>query len=364
MQNNTSNTSFEWAIIGAGPAGIAAVGKLLDNHIDPKKILWIDPAFQVGDFGTHWKNVSSNTKVKLFSKFYAECSSFEYNGFSNDFAINGLNPEQTCQLSLAAEPLQWITNHLREKVITMQDKVIYLKLRKRQWEIALANAIDSAGKSEQATRVITAKNVILATGAEAKSLLFPQIEEITLKTALDPEKLKTLVNGQDTIAVFGSSHSAIIIIKALLEECNVKKVINFYQEPLRYAVILDDWTLFNDTGLKGNTAVWARENIDGIWPAKLDRVISHQDSLSEVLPLCQKAIYAIGFQKRLVSVEGLQSLAYNDRSGIIAPGLFGFGIGFPESKEDPFGTVEYRVGMWKFMEYITRVLPVWLQYGT
>lgn len=59
---------FKWAVIGAGPAGIAAVGKLIDAGINPKEIVWIDPEFKVGDFGTHWRNVSSNTKVGLFLK--------------------------------------------------------------------------------------------------------------------------------------------------------------------------------------------------------------------------------------------------------------------------------------------------------
>lgn len=347
-----SNT-FEWAVIGAGPAGIAAVGQLLDNHIDAKNILWIDPTFTVGDFGAYWNPVSSNTIVQLFLKFYTACASFQYDASSKDFAINALNPERTCQLSLAAEPLQWITNILRKKVITLEDKAIHLKLHQRQWEISLAK-----------TDKMIAKSVILATGAEPKSLSFSGVEEITLKTALDPKKLSRAVGSEDTVAVFGSSHSAIIIIKALLEECHVKKVINFYREPLRYAIGLDGWTLFNDTGLKGNTAAWARENIDGVLPNKLQRVISNTDSCSEILPLCQKAVYAVGFEKRKVSVEGLESLNYNTRSGIIAPGLFGFGIGFPESKEDSFGTLEYRVGLWKFMEYITRVMPVWLKYGT
>ena len=29
---------FDWAIIGAGPAGIAAIGKLIDNGIDPNSV--------------------------------------------------------------------------------------------------------------------------------------------------------------------------------------------------------------------------------------------------------------------------------------------------------------------------------------
>jgi cation diffusion facilitator CzcD-associated flavoprotein CzcO len=42
---------FKWAIVGAGPAGIATVGLLLDNKVDARDILWIDPDFKVGDFG-------------------------------------------------------------------------------------------------------------------------------------------------------------------------------------------------------------------------------------------------------------------------------------------------------------------------
>ncbi len=349
----SNKSDFQWAVIGAGPAGIAAIGKLLDNNIDPKKIVWIDPAFTVGDFSTKWKNVSSNTRVKLFLNFYAACQSFRYDVFSKDFEINAYDPSKTCLLSLAATPLQWISQHLEKTVVSIVDKAMHLKLHHRKWEISLDK-----------NAAIQAKNVILAMGAEPKSLSFPQIQEINLKTALDPEKLVSEVNEEDTVAVFGSSHSAIIILRTLLEKCRVKKVINFYRDPLRYAIQLPDWILFDDTGLKGTTAEWAREHIDGQWPDKLERVISNQDTLSEILPLCQKAIYAVGFEKRKISVEGMQSLAYNEKSGIIAPGLFGFGIGFPESKEDPFGTVEYRVGLWKFMEYITRVMPVWLQYST
>ena len=45
---------FQWAVVGAGPAGIAAVGKLLDHGVLPKTILWLDPQFCVGDLGRFW----------------------------------------------------------------------------------------------------------------------------------------------------------------------------------------------------------------------------------------------------------------------------------------------------------------------
>jgi len=345
------HTSFDWAIIGAGPAGIAAVGKLIDHGIAPRKIAWIDPEFTVGDFGTKWRKVSSNTKVALFLKFFEDCASFQYSA-APDFAINQADPEKTCLLELAAEPLQWITDHLKDKIHAIHGKVQHLTLYDRHWHITLAES------------TLRAKNVVVTTGAEPKSLSFPGIEEIHLTTALDPNQLKAACHKDDVVAVFGASHSAIIILKSLLEECHVKKVINFYLSPLRYAVYLDDEILFDDTGLKGTTAEWAREHINGTLPSKLERVVSSEEAIRANLPLCNKAIYATGFQKRLIPVDGMLTLEYNNRNGIIAPGLFGLGIAFPEAKTDRFGTLEYRVGLWKFMDYLNRVMPVWLKYGT
>jgi len=388
-----TNSTFTWAVVGAGPAGIAAVGKLMDHGISPKEIAWIDPAFMVGDFGTKWCKVSSNTRVRLFSKFYEACRAFDY-ASAPEFDIQKTDPNTTCLLGLAAEPLRWITQQLQTKVQVFQSKAQQLKLRDRYWEISLSDIYPSPLKfwgcsqpdSSSSHRIdyapgthqvdaypapsnpmgikVRAKNVILATGAEPHSLSFPDVEEIHLSTALDPDKLNAACDKEDTIAVFGSSHSAIIILENLIEKTNVKKVINFYLAPLRYAVYFEDWILFDDTGLKGNAAIWARKHIDGKLPDKLQRVISDEENIRVTLPMCNKVVYATGFQKRLVPVEGMRRLEYNAGSGIIAPGLFGFGIAFPEAKMDRFGTIEHRVGLWKFMEYINSVMPVWLQYGT
>lgn len=345
------DTSFAWAVIGAGPAGIATVGKLIDAGVEPKKIAWIDPEFKVGDFGTHWQKVSSNTKVGLFLKYFNECTSFKYSS-APDFKIHKVDPNGTCFLALAVEPLQWITDTLQKSVTPMRGKIQQLKLYDRHWHLTLPNS------------KIQAKNVVVATGAEPKSLALSGIDEIPLKIALDPDLLKSFCAKDDVIAVFGASHSAIIIVKTLLEVCDIRKVVNFYLSPLRYAIYFDDWILFDDTGLKGKTAEWARENIDGKLPAKLERIISSQENIRVNIPLCTKAIYATGFQRRLIPVEGMQTLEYNDRSGIIAPGMFGLGIAFPEAKIDRYGTLEYRVGLWKFLDYLNRVMPVWLKYSS
>jgi hypothetical protein len=55
-------------------------------------------------------------------------------------------------------------------------------------------------------------------------------------------------------------------------------------------------------------------------------------------------------------------LGYNPNNGIIASGLFGVGIAFPQYAQDRYGDGEYRVGLKKFMDYLHCVLPVWLRY--
>src|SRR5579872_5176753 len=96
--------SCHWAIIGAGPAGIATIGQLLDAGVAPEEIIWIDPHFAVGDFGLLWRNVPSNTKVSLFIKFLQACQSFEYQKGPEDFALHKTDLHKTCQLGLMADP--------------------------------------------------------------------------------------------------------------------------------------------------------------------------------------------------------------------------------------------------------------------
>ncbi len=69
-------TEYVWTVIGAGPAGIATVGRLLDHGIEPDEIAWIDPDFTGGDFGTRWRGVSSNTRVAGFLNYLAASPAF------------------------------------------------------------------------------------------------------------------------------------------------------------------------------------------------------------------------------------------------------------------------------------------------
>jgi cation diffusion facilitator CzcD-associated flavoprotein CzcO len=342
--------TYAWTVIGAGPAGIAAVGRLLDHGIPDDGIAWIDPHFVAGDLGQKWRSVSSNTIAGTFLDYLNGSPAFRFSE-APPLPLQEIDSTETCALALVADPLLWITEHLRERVNTVQTTANSLHLHNRQWRI------------ETQGHDIYAENVILAVGAVPMKLEYPNLAEIPVEVALDPEKLAEQPLDGATVAVFGSSHSSMIVLPNLLRQ-PVEKVINFYRSPLKYAVYLDDWILFDDTGLKGRAAEWARENIDGVYPERLERCWVSSPEFSGKLEACDRVVYTVGFQRRkLPETPQWGQLDYNQQNGIIAPGLFGLGIAFPEYAEDPYGYGQYRVGLKKFMDYLNSVLPLWMHYG-
>ncbi|MEB3023827.1 FAD/NAD(P)-binding protein [[Mycobacterium] crassicus] len=343
-------TEISWAVIGAGPAGIAAVGKLLDHGVAGEEIVWIDPDFAAGDFGTKWHAVPGNTQVSLFLDYLNASPSFRF-AEAPPFELNNIDPQQTCLLGVVAEPLVWISQHLCERVKPVKAVATELALRNRQWIIRTD------------TDEIVAKNVILAVGSTPKKLDHPHVEEIPIEVALDPKKLENLSLDGATIAVFGSSHSTMVALPNLLAT-PARKLVNFYQSPTKYAVYFDDYIQFDDTGLKGKAAQWARENIDGTLPERLERYWVNSPEFSDQLQACTHAVYTVGFARRqLPATPQWGTLDYDPSNGILAPGLFGVGIAFPEYRTDPFGAGQYRIGLSKFMQRLESALPLWLRYG-
>ncbi|WP_343708446.1 FAD/NAD(P)-binding protein [Mycobacterium sp.] len=343
--------TYAWTVIGAGPAGIAAVGKLLDRGVADEDIAWIDPSFAAGDLGTKWRSVSSNTKVGTFLEYLNGAKAFRFSD-APAMPLTETDPEETCALALVADPLSWITDHLRERVDIFETTATGLTLENRQWRI------------ETAQQDIASSNVILAVGATPKKLNYTQLQEIPLEVALDPGKLTGQPLKDATVAVFGSSHSSMIALPHLLRH-PVAKIVNFYRSPVQYAVYLDDWILFDDTGLKGRAADWARENIDGVLPDRLERCLVDGPDFDDKLAECDLAVYTVGLQRRtLPETRQYGQLDYNPDNGILAPGLFGVGIAFPARAVDRYGYVEYRVGLQKFMDHLHDVLPLWSRYST
>ena len=171
---------------------------------------------------------------------------------------------------------------------------------------------------------VTAKKIILSVGSEAKVLAHnPEI--ISLQHALNPKLIKNYFSPDETIGVVGSSHSAVLIIKNLLD-AGAKKVLNFYRSPFLYAVYFDDFILYDSTGLKGQAADWTKDYLEDNHPANLQRIELKDKPLEKELQACDKVVYAIGFEPRTQPViESDVRYDYLLMHGLLAPELIWFG---------------------------------------
>jgi hypothetical protein len=343
----------DWAVIGGGPAGITVVGLLLDLGITDKQITWIDDEFVVG--GLHYyQNVPANAKTKMFIEFLQACTSFSYCHSPAIDRLFELDLEKEYDLKFIVEPLQDITNYLRQRVVSIKSRLIGLNFHPAYdaWILTLSNS----------RRQIRATNVVLATGSHPRVLNYEECKnQIPLDEALDKQKLAAHVNDTDTIVIVGSAHSAILILK-YLSELPVPRIFNFYTKPIVYPIQMDGWVLNDNTGLMGVTAQWAKEVLEKNPPAKIIRLYNKPEIREAWLPLCTKIIYAAGFERNeLPSIPGVSYDDYNAQTGIIGPRLFGIGIAFPEVYTDPLGNVEHAVGLPDFMEYAQKIVPTWVQ---
>ncbi len=344
---------YDWIVVGAGPAGIATVGNLLDAGVEKDQLLWLDPYFEVGDFGRLWSGVSSNTKVRLFEQFLLACQSFHFNQAPR-FPLQDCEPEATCLLGEMKAPLLWVTEQLQSQCQHRSALITELQQNDDDWVLV----------TDQ-NEVFRAHHVVLATGAEEKQLdgvpLAQEAQVIPLKQILNESCYHQYFSQHDRVAVFGGSHSAVIALRHLIE-LPVMQVVNFHRQPLKYAEYLEGGILYDNTGLKGNAATWAKQYLEfpdsAQFPSNLLRVQSTLENMQHYLPRCNKVVYAVGFNARRLSAGCL--LEHNPQTGVIAPGLYGVGIGFPEQKTDQYGETEWRVGLWKFMEYLKVVVPQWV----
>lgn len=351
----SNNADAAWVVIGAGPAGISAVGLLLELKIPAKAITWIDKKFNVGRLGESYSNVPSNIQTKYFVQFINSCKTFQKIDSPAIEKLFNYDPESEYPLHIIVDPLRDITNYLCTQVVAIKDNLQSLDFYDDLWHVGISN------------RKITAYNVILATGSHPRTLDYScNAVQVSLDIALDKTLLAEQLNPQDSVAVVGSSHSAILILK-YLSELPVKRIINFYNKPLQYAIpnpsgVINEWG-----GLKGVTARWALEVLEKNPPANLVRIFNSPAALDAWLSICNKIIYAVGFERNelpLITNNPQCYSSYDSSSGIIAPRLFGIGIAFPEQVYDTNGKPQLGIGLNDFIEYAQRVMPLWMKRST
>ncbi|KAL1616948.1 hypothetical protein SLS56_011215 [Neofusicoccum ribis] len=427
MYYSTSSSQRNYAavVVGGGPAGITVVGNLLDQQaqLPAQRLLWVDPHFRAGRVNSRYREVPSNTAVRLFIEFAEAVPAFrrivEKTPQPNAVtALRELEQAKGCELSKAADMCLMLTDGLakHDDVHQQMGKVTQATFDKqpeqqtKHWTVSL----------DDGAPVVT-PHVILCTGSSPISQPLPIVDKLKdlrlrnlhLDTALAPSILARTFDPQEpaTVAVIGASHSAILVLMNLYNLASTShsnlRIKWFTRNKLRYAEYMDGWILRDNTGLKGQAAEWARENLEDekfdqspvskyvkkVWTNRGD-----EDAVYKVeLPGCTHIVQAVGYKRdaipdlqvtegngapseplnviydnltgRFVKSVPVGSAATSTASAAsgqasdekeFVPGLYGAGIAFPERVTDPYGNVEYNVGFFKFMKFAKRVIPEWV----
>lgn len=340
--------AVQWCVVGAGPAGIVVVGLLIDLGIPRDQIVWIDPEFNVGRLGQYYQTVPGNTKTSLYIDFLRACKTFQECAPTAIQDLQQYELTKEYQLSIIIKPLQQITDCMSKRVFAQKTILTGLEFAHDTWHIECANGFEC-----------DAQRVVLATGSYPRSLHYTDSPEIPLDLALNQQALSERVFKDDTVAVVGSAHSAVLVLK-FLSELPVGRIINFYKKPFVYTTDMGGWLLYSSSGLKGVAAQWAKEVLEKNPPCNLVRVYNSEKARAAWLPLCTKIIYAAGYERN--PIPGCKpDMTYDTQSGKIAPGLFGIGIAFPQVVIDQAGNEEHKIGLNSFMQHALEMLPEWLR---
>lgn len=338
----------DWMVIGAGPAGIATVGVLLDIGVDQNRIIWLDPEFQVGRL-QNYGEVHANGVTAGFIKFINSCAVFQECSTPSIVALNSLDPQQYNALDVVIEPLRDLSAYLRTKVSSVQDFMKSLYFADDSWTVVTAS-----------DQVISGYNVVLATGSHPAVLDYEQEKVISLDIALNPHNLARILKPDDIVGVVGNSHSGVLLLKFLTElPFQLSHIYNLYRSPLTYVVDMGDWKLNEFNGLKGEAALWAQSVLEKNPPANMTRLKSTPEVLESTLNKCTKVVYAIGYEQNALPLINDSMPITMKEAGVIAPRLFGIGIAFPELVTNAIGVQGHCIGLNSFMRYVQQMIPQW-----
>ncbi|KAK9781732.1 putative Pyridine nucleotide-disulfide oxidoreductase-domain-containing protein [Seiridium cardinale] len=380
-------------VVGGGAAGIAVLGSLLEK-MDQGKIAWVDTEFKGGRINRKYREVPSNTKVALFLAYARGTKPFlevlENTAKPNAItALEELPQDGTCSLGYAGDMLNLLSDGLvkHPRVERHEGKVMDACWNEGSTEWSLSIEDPKSGSVESRTAPL----VVYCTGSSPTTVQLPtssaaSTKLLDLDVALKPSDLAATIPSEKdiTVGVVGASHSAILVIMNLFKLTQKThphlRIRWFARSPsLKYAIYKDGWILYDNTGLKGEAARFAKEQLDG---ANLDTsdagkvirrvdcsggVEKEKEAMTRELPECDYVVQAVGFtrdelpaMKETLEFDHGTGGFKNAKSGKELSGLFGAGIAFPERVTDPEGNVEHAVGFFKFMKFLKRVVPEWV----
>jgi hypothetical protein len=320
-------------IIGTGAAGLLALFSLSFTNISPDDIVLIDPYHDGGDLQRKYCCIQSNTIWnQLLDILRSKGISIE----ALPSPWRDLDPSKPAPLKEYIQLLRYVTKPFAERCESIYATVLRLE---KDEEKGVTRIFFDTHQS------LATKVCIVATGCHPKHLSFP-IPTIPLEIALHQDRLKSYVESNQTVCVFGLSHSGTLILSNLHKlKVNTHA---FYKGTTPFLFARDG----EYDGIKQESEVIADAIVAGLYPS------IHLHSLSdtaEIIRWTRKSdwvIYAAGFQRTSFSA----SFTYNEITGQLneLPNTWGFGIAFPNRASDG---IHWDVSIPSFFSHIELQCP-------
>jgi pyruvate/2-oxoglutarate dehydrogenase complex dihydrolipoamide dehydrogenase (E3) component len=134
---------MKWAVIGGGPSGIGAVGKLIDAG---QQVIWIDPNFEnIGRMGKYYRGVPANTPNESLWNALTDCQSFEIAKYyankvkNNEVTLRDLEPSECSQLGYLCDALEHASSTLQSNnLVTVIQGTVTSIFLKDSWNIDIS----------------------------------------------------------------------------------------------------------------------------------------------------------------------------------------------------------------------------------
>jgi cation diffusion facilitator CzcD-associated flavoprotein CzcO len=314
-------------VIGSGAAGLLLLSNLEKGGIHPDQVIVIDPHLCGGDLNQKWSSVRSNTVWRRL------LDSVPYPGPLPE-QWSSIDPEKPCILQNYIEYLKEIVRPFLNKCELHCTYATKVWNEGDSWKIQLKTS----------TTPLSVNVLLLATGSEPKHLDLPY-PSIPLSVALNKEQLSTYVKRGQHILLFGTAHSATLIVQNLVDIGAM--VTNLYASPKPFYFDRDG----EYDGLKQDAAEIADRILANQLPVKL---VAIQDTASVIRQTksVDGVIYAIGFESR----NPFELKEYDGLTGQIKgfSTAWGFGIAYPNKAADG---IHWDVSIPAFQAHIQKQMP-------
>ena len=334
---------YKIGLIGCGVAGTILLLKLLET-LKPNDICCIDPAFDGGDLGRRWPDVTSNT---IWQQFISALEHIPLAQKALKERISLYEPDNVT-------PVCELSRVLREA----------LRPYLHEMNANTTNAISANYNSQEDVWIITLQDgsirkvhtLIYSPGGNPKLVNLPKYQ-IPLEVALDLRRLSKQVEAGQHVLLFGLANSGVLVLKNLLSLGAEVRVIYRSSKPFIYA----------RDGVPGGIKQEAAQFADEIMktPSDFCKLIHSSDieGCIRAYNECNTIISAIGFVKNNTSCKVLidsvagDTTKYNKETGALEyPHMFGFGISYP-SITTYENKIYEDVGIGAFVKHISECLP-------